>query len=215
MFDAVGFALVVAGAAVVPFSRHAPNDAGNYDADLVARALRGQRVAQHGLYVRFHDRVRTRALRLLGRSADSEIDDIVQDSFVAAFRDLVQLADPTRFGSWVCGIAAHQVHRRLRRRQLLRRLGFERTHDEGGLAESVDPGADPELVFQLKQLDAVVGRLSPRPRVAWVLRYVEGCSLEEVAEQCGVSLATAKRDIAGAERLLSDWLSNPVARTHG
>ena len=43
------------------------------------------------------------------------------------------------------------------------------------------------------------GRIGPKERFAWVLRHVEGYQLEEVADACECSLATAKRWIAKAD----------------
>lgn len=202
------YALVSAAepGAVVPFVRAAARDAEDASAELelVRGARDGKRTAQHALYVRNYERVRLRILRLLGAAGD--VDDVLQDTFVAAFRDLDQLADESRFGAWVCGIAVHQVHRRLRRRSLLRRLGLLNDTDDVALTRCVDPSASPETVLLVKQLDRALSTLAPRERLAWMLRHVEGCSLEEVASQCRVSLATAKRDIGRAELELSAHL---------
>lgn len=201
-------AVLVASGAVVPFVRPLPSggDALHDETELVRDAIAGQRSAQHALYVRHYDRVHTRIARLLGRS--SEVDDVLQDTFVAAFRDLETLGDATRFGSWVCGIAVHQVHRRLRRRHLLSRLGFVRGPDEPTLHHAVDPKAGPETQLLVKQLDEAILLLAPRQRLAWILRYVEGCQLEEVAEHCKTSLSTTKRDLAHAEAHLNAWFDN-------
>lgn len=198
-------AFLVASGAVIPFVRPLPpqGDALHDEADLVRDAITGRRSAQHALYERHYARVRTRIARLLGRS--SEVDDVLQDTFVSAFRDLDQLTDATRFSSWVCGIAVHQVHRRLRRRHLLSRLGFVRDPDEPTLHDAVDPSAGPETQLLLKQLDTALHVLPPRQRVAWILRYIEGCQLEEVAAHCQTSLATTKRDLNHAEAHLTAW----------
>lgn len=208
----LGVLVLMAGpGAVLPFVRHrdlngdaVDGDAAAQEGALVEQARVGHRAAQHALYVRHYDRVRARIGRLLGRS--TEVDDVLQDSFVLAFRDLRQLNDRTRFASWVCGIAVHQVHRRLRRRKLLRRLGLDRQADETTLAQTIDPAASPETRLLVKQLDVALTTLAPRQRLAWMLRHVEGCSLDEVASQCRTSLATAKRDIAQAEALLTAQL---------
>lgn len=191
--------LAAGSGALVSFVRPAPTegDGVSSEFELIRDAIAGKRPAQHALYIRYYDRVRSRIGRLLGRS--SEVDDVLQDTFVAAFHDLKQLNDDTRFGSWVCGIAVHQVHRRLRRRRLLSRLGFNRDVDEGTLSRAVDPGASPETHLLLKQLEGALTTLAPRQRLAWMLRHVEGCSLDEIAEHCRSSLATVKRDIARAE----------------
>lgn len=198
--------LTASPAAVVPFIRPAAPESHSLaeELELISDAVAGRRTAQHALYVRYYDRVRARILRLLGRS--SEVDDVLQDTFIEAFRDLKHLNDAQRFGGWICGIAVHQVHRRLRRRQLLQRLGFDRHVDEATLAQSLDPAASPETLLLIKQLDRALNGLPPRQRLAWMLRYVEGCNLDEVAEQCRTSIATAKRDIAMAETHLSTRL---------
>lgn len=202
--------LAVAPGAVVPFVRPPPaaGELAGDEFELVRDAVAGKRTAQHALYVRHYDRVRSRIGRLLGRS--SEVDDVLQDTFVEAFRDLKQLNDSARFAGWVCGIAVHQVHRRLRRRKLLQRLGFEQPADEFALTQAIDPAASPETHLLLKQLSLALTTLEPRQRLAWLLRHVEGCSLEEVAGQCRISLATAKRDIVQAERQLSEQLFEQV-----
>jgi RNA polymerase sigma-70 factor (ECF subfamily) len=103
----------------------------------------------------------------------------------------------------------HQVHRRFRRRRLLRALGLDRGEDDLSLAEQADPRAGPDVLTELAQLDRVLNRLSPAQRVAWVLRYVEGQTLDEVAEACGQSLATIKRQIAAAQREIAALVAIP------
>ncbi len=51
----------------------------------------------------------------------------------------------------------------------------------------------------LTRVYEVLDRVSVECRLAWILRYIEGEKLEEVAERCGCSLATAKRRIAAAQ----------------
>ena len=56
----------------------------------------------------------------------------------------------------------------------------------------------------LAALGELVARLSADDRIAWLLRYVSGCSLDEVAEQCRCSLATAKRRVALADEAIGN-----------
>jgi RNA polymerase sigma-70 factor (ECF subfamily) len=169
------------------------------DAELVAAVLSGDRRAAASLFRRHAPAVARRATRLLARTAEAE--DVVQDAFVEAFRDLDRLTEPERFGHWLMGIVMHQAQRRFRRRKLLERLGLS-GEDDANLERLVDPSAGPELRAQCRELDQALSGLSVNLRVAWVLRFVEGCSLPEVAEYQRCSLATVKRHLADAHRRL-------------
>jgi RNA polymerase sigma-70 factor (ECF subfamily) len=167
------------------------------DAELVARGIAGERLALQLLYRRHVEPVAACVTRLLARSAEAE--DVVQDAFIAAFRDLGQLAEPSRFAPWLMRIAVRQAHRRFRRRRLLARFGLDRGMDDARLAMVVDPAAPPDVRAELTRLDRELAALPVGLRIAWMLRHVEGCALEELAERCGCSLATAKRRIQRAE----------------
>jgi RNA polymerase sigma-70 factor (ECF subfamily) len=170
------------------------------DGELVVRAKKGDRWAEEALYRRHVSVVTRLAQRLLARSIEAE--DVVQDTFVTAFGELRNLRDEDAFAGWLARIAVHQVHRRFRRRKLLRAFGLDREEDDLTLALQVDPAADPETVAALRELDRWLARLGARERIAWTLRHVEGHKLEEVAAACDCSLATAKRAIASADRVI-------------
>ena len=61
-----------------------------------------------------------------------------------------------------------------------------------------DTGISPERQALLARVYTVLDKLSVEQRLAWTLRHVEGEKLEQVAEHCSCSLATAKRRIASA-----------------
>ena len=60
-----------------------------------------------------------------------------------------------------------------------------------------------ETRMELSLLSKALDKLSTNDRVAWMLRHVEGLSLEEVAQECGCSLAAAKRRISSASQRIS------------
>jgi RNA polymerase sigma-70 factor (ECF subfamily) len=180
------------------------------DRDLVERALAGEPLAQQLLYRRHVHAVTERVTRLLARSGEAE--DVVQDAFVDAFAALPMLEDRSRFEPWLMRIAVHQVHRRFRRRRLLARLGLDRGCDDARLENIADPRLDPEQRLQLRRLDVELGRLPVALRLAWMLRYVEGCELTDAAAQCGCSVATLKRRIQRADARLRVRLGEPSRR---
>jgi RNA polymerase sigma-70 factor, ECF subfamily len=168
------------------------------DAELVRRALKGQRWAEEALYRRHVRAVAQLVTRLLARSQEAE--DVVQDAFLSVFRDLAELRQADSFRSWVIRIAVRLVHRRFRRRRLLRALGLDREQNDATLSAEVDPSAGPDVQVELSKLDRVLSELPADQRVAWILRVVEGYRLDEVASLCGCSVATAKRRISRAQQ---------------
>lgn len=167
------------------------------DQDLVERAQRGDPWAEEALFRRHVTKVGQVATRLLGRTA--EADDVIQDSFVIALEQLPKLRDGAAFRAWLLRIVVHQAHRRYRKRRMLNRLGFVSHEDADTLSSQLRDDADPEMHAELRKLDAVLNRIDPKERFAWVLRHVEGYQLEEVADACECSLATVKRWIAKAD----------------
>ena len=185
-----------------------PMPQGIGDGDLVVRALSGDRRAEDALYRRHARRVAGLVARLLG-SLD-EVEDIVHDAFVAAFEQLDKLREPEAFRSWLQRIAVIKVRRAIRRRALRRRLGFmlEQPLTLDSLAA---PDASPEIRAELASMNTVLSRLSAEHRIAWMLRYVEGYKLSEVAELTGCSLSTAKRRIWTTHKRLREVVDLPDA----
>jgi RNA polymerase sigma-70 factor (ECF subfamily) len=146
------------------------------------------------LFKRFAPYVARIGLRLLGR--ESDVDDLIQEVFLAAFRQRDQLRDPNATKNWLATIAVRTARRQLRRRRLRQFVGL----DSGGPAmELQDQTLSPEKRALLARVYEILDGMGVDKRLAWTLRFVEGEKLERVAEKCGCSLATAKRRIAAAQ----------------
>lgn len=157
----------------------------------------GTYLTEAQLFKRFAPYVARIGLRLLGR--ESDVDDLIQEVFLAAFRQRDQLRDPNAAKNWLATIAVRTARRQLRRRRLRQFVGL----DQGGPAlELPDPGVSPEKRALLARVYQILDNMGVDRRLAWTLRYVEGEKLEVVAERCGCSLATVKRRIASAQALL-------------
>jgi RNA polymerase sigma-70 factor, ECF subfamily len=131
-------------------------------------------------------------LRLLGRPA--EVDDLVQDVFLRAHRGLGALRQPEALKGWLAAVTVRVARRRLHARRLWRFIGA----DEYDYTTIADPRLGPDELAVLADAYRVLDRLPAGPRLAWLLRHLEGEPLERVAELCGCSLATAKRWIGRA-----------------
>jgi RNA polymerase sigma-70 factor (ECF subfamily) len=135
------------------------------------------------------------AYRLLGR--DEEVDDVVQDVFVAFLRFRQDIREPAAVRSWLATTTVRTVHKRLRTR--MRRLrALLRLEGDNTKTEALAVGASPEDHTALARVHRALDGVPAKVRIAWVLRYLEQETNEDVARLCRCSLATAKRRIAQA-----------------
>jgi RNA polymerase sigma-70 factor, ECF subfamily len=177
------------------------------DAELVARALTGDRWSRDVLYRRHAPYLLAIGTRLL--ASRSEGEEVVQDTFLVALEQLGSLREPAALRAWLASIAVSLVRRRLRRGRLLRLLGLDRGLEDATLAALAAPGLGPDDRADLALVDRMLDRMSTDLRIAWMLRRVEGLALAEVAAACRCSLATAKRRIAAADVQVARHLSLP------
>jgi len=186
---------------VIPLRREDARPGPADESDLVRRASEGQSWAQGELFRRHAPALTALLTRLLSSRVDAE--DAVQDAFIVAFRDLRQLRETAAFGGWLRQIGVHQAQRRFRRRRLLAVLGFDASVQDATLEALIDPALLPDRRTEVALLDRLLAKLPAAERMAWMLRYVEGYELTEVARTCECSLATAKRRISAAAAKIS------------
>jgi RNA polymerase sigma-70 factor (ECF subfamily) len=181
--------------------------------EVLVRAL----IAKHShaprvLWQRFSPMVRRIVRRTLGPTSDAE--DFVQEVFMQLFAKVHTLRDPRVLKAFIISVTTLTLRRELRRRKLRSWLGL-RPDPLATDLRVVHP--DPIGRAALERFYAVLDRLDVRERTAFALRYIEGLSMNDVAAALGVSLATAKRSLAHAQRrvllhverdpLLSDYLA--------
>jgi len=135
------------------------------------------------------------AYRLLGR--DSEVDDVVQDVFLALIRFHEAVREESALRGWLATTTVRLSMRRLRARRF--RLQSWLGLDEPEPASVPAPGASAEEHLALARVHRALDGVSASARVAWLLRYVEQERMPEVARMVGCSLTTAKRRVAAAE----------------
>ena len=119
-------------------------------------------------------------------------DDVTQDTYLRAWRALPAYRGDASGRTWLLSIArracADALRRRVRARRLLGRLEVEAAVAPAGVP---DPAA-------ASGVEALVARLEPRRREAFVLTQVVGCSYEEAAAVCDVPVGTIRSRVARA-----------------
>lgn len=156
------------------------------------------------MYLRYAPYVAAVGIRLLGR--DDEVEDLVQDVFVQVMRSLGQLREAGAFKGWLAQITVRAATRRLRQRNLRRALlgAPAEAHYEALCASS----STPEERALVAQVYAVLDTLPATWRVIWVLRHVEGESLQAIAALVGCSMSTVQRRLADAQAAIHERLQD-------
>lgn len=164
------------------------------DAQLAADCLAGDRAAFGALVERHQDAVYHLAYRMTGNGADA--DDVAQEAFIRAFRRLAQYKPEFAFRNWVMGICANLARNGYRQRA--RRAAAEQEHAEMATLERTERVVTERHVA----LDRALMALPEATRLPLVLKYMEGCSLEDIAQTLRIGLGAVKmRLLRGREEL--------------
>ena len=154
------------------------------DADLVSRAQAGQLDAFEELVRRHRLATYRVALRMLGDQSDAE--DATQDAFVQAWRKLGGFRADAAFSTWMYRIVTNRCLNMLRARRRTEPLPDDRE------APASRPDRIAEARWQVQDLKLAILRLTPEQRAPLVLRELQGCSYEEIAEVLDVSISAVK-----------------------
>jgi RNA polymerase sigma-70 factor (ECF subfamily) len=168
-----------------------PDDAGDEHAAVTLPLEFDQVFRLHAPYVG------ALVLKLIGRPG--YVDDVVQDVFIQAHRGLRKLRDPELVRPWLRRIAVRRARRWLRARWVTR---WFRERDVDDLLALADTSASPEDRAQVGLIYRHLDSLPRNERLVWVLRLVEGETLESIAEMLGCSLSTVQRRLRAAQHVM-------------
>ena len=172
--------------------------------ELVAAARNGDHPAFEELVRVTYADTYTLAYRLTGDEEDAR--DVVQESYLRAFRGLKRFRGDAQFTTWLYRITANCASTQLGRRS---RHRHEELDDDAPLADE-RPEIDPELRASAEsdreRVSAALLALPPRLRAVVVLRDVYDLPHEAIAEELGISEAAAKVRLHRARRKLRERL---------
>jgi RNA polymerase sigma-70 factor (ECF subfamily) len=182
------------------------------DLELVARAGSGNVDAFAELYARHVDRVYVQITRLIGPVADRE--DVLQQVFLALHRALPRFRGEAAFSTFLYRITINATYDYLRYRR--RRAA---AHDAAALDTLIDGDPGPEdrarLREELRLIFALLDRIKPKKRIAFVLVAVEGLTLGEAAALVGARADAVKQRVLHARRELVALLERSEASSPG
>jgi len=180
-----------------------PQEAGDLT-ELVAAARNGDHEAFEELVRVTYGDTYTLAYRLTGDEEDAR--DVVQESYLRAFRGLKRFRGDAQFTTWLYRITANCASTHLGRRS---RHRHEELVDEGPYTD-LDPTHDPQARTEgnatRDRLNLALRELPPRLRAVVVLRDVYDLPHEAIAAELGISESAAKVRLHRARKKLRENL---------
>jgi RNA polymerase sigma-70 factor (ECF subfamily) len=166
------------------------------------------------LLVEQHSRAIFRlAFRMTGNEQDAE--DVVQETFLRAYRQLSRYEARSSFSTWLYRIASNyalDLIRMRKRHEDRRERGSSEDHDILQTVPETSPGPDRVLYgSQVKdKVNAALDELSAQERAAFVLRHFDGLSIEEIGHSLGTGTNATKHSIFRAVQKLRKSLEPVV-----
>ncbi|MFG0320394.1 MAG: RNA polymerase sigma factor [Planctomycetota bacterium JB042] len=160
---------------------------------LVERARGGDRTAVDRLHDRFSSLVHG---ILLAAAPPSDVEDLMQDVFLAAWRGLPSLRGSDHLGAWLATIARNRARRRHARARPA----------EAMLPDEVEEPARGGPTSEGEEILAVVRSLPPAYAETLSLRLVEGMTGPEIAERTGLTHGSVRVNLSRGMKMLREAL---------
>jgi len=180
---------------------------------LVADARAGNGDAFAALLSQYDTRLFRLALRITGNQQDAA--DALQEALLKAFRGLVGFRGDSRFYTWIVRIVLNEGLMKLRERRRDFMVSVDepiQTDDDNFMPREIeDWGDNPEQTYSKTEFDAILNQnldqLEPTLRIVFLLRDVEGFSIEETARMLGLSIPAVKTRLLRARLKLRERLT--------
>ena len=176
------------------------SDERQWHADAVARVLGGDVEAYSDLIGRHRDRLHRYAMRMLSDS--DEAQDVTQETFVRAYRSLHTCEDPSRFGGWIFSILANRCRtagaKRVKREAVF--VAMDAAPEQWGNTQHDSESAMP--AESAERMESALETINASHREAFLLKFVEELSYEEMAALTGVGVSALKMRVSRAREAL-------------
>jgi RNA polymerase sigma-70 factor (ECF subfamily) len=180
---------------------------GNEDEELIRRFLRGEHTAFETLMRKYQRRVDRLAYHMVGDAQAAE--DITQETFFKAYRSLSSFRRHSAFSAWLYRITIN-LALNYRRRGGSRFVPLEHMHNQVQPNHSPDPARTAERAQMRVHVRKAVDALPAHYRLVIILRDLQECSYQEIAEILHIPLGTVRSRLHAGKRLLEKKLSRLI-----
>ena len=180
------------------------------DAQLIEQALGGQSEAFGQLVLKYQDRLFNTVFHVVGHAEDAR--DIVQEAFVQAFLKLDTFRRHSAFYTWLYRIAFNAAMTSRRKRRPT--LSVDRAKENGNVEpadDADDPAESLERKERCRQVRHAIGQMPEEYRAVLVLREIDGCCYETIAEVLDLPVGTVRSRLHRGRMQLRDQLKEMLA----
>lgn len=178
------------------------------DEQVVERVLAGDTSLYEILMRRYNQRLFRVARGIV--TDDAEAEDVAQEAWVRAFRELATFRGEARFSTWVTRIACHEALARARKRRRLVAIDGDEPPEPSRETSSPEREmANRELQTMLRE---AVEALPDPLRAVFCLREIEGLSTEQTADALGLTAENVRVRLHRAKRSLRQRLDERIGR---
>jgi RNA polymerase sigma-70 factor (ECF subfamily) len=182
------------------------------EAQMIASILAGNSQLFHELIRPYERRVYAMALSFMRNEADAE--DVTQEAFLKAFRNLASFRGEAKFGTWLVSITLNEARSRIRHRDAIRIESLDEPHDEQEQASPAllrDWKEIPSEALERKEIRVLLHKaVTALPliyREVFQLRDIEQMSVNEAAEALGITISSVKVRLHRARMMLQKTLA--------
>ncbi|KYG76116.1 MULTISPECIES: RNA polymerase sigma factor [Roseivirga] len=176
----------------------------NIHQPIIDRCLQGDRTAHYEIYKLYSKAMYNTCLRITGNEMDAE--DVLQESFVSAFKNLSSFKGSASFGSWLKRIVVNNAINAVKKR----RMNFESVdgkEDESAIAEPVE---EANLSYDVGLVKEGISKLPEGYRLVLTLYLIEGYDHKEIGQILDITESTSKSQFNRSKKKLREILKEEL-----
>ncbi|MFD1294345.1 RNA polymerase sigma factor [Lutibacter holmesii] len=167
---------------------------------LIINCENGDKKAQFAIYKQYYKAMFNTAFRIVNDRFEAE--DIMQESFLAAFTKLSTFSGNVTFGAWLKRIVINKSLTALKKNKRLETVSLEKVTIQNENEETQNYSS-----LNAKQILEHVSKLKPNYKIAITLHLIEGYDYEEIAQIMEISYENSRTTVSRAKNKLRQLLS--------
>jgi RNA polymerase sigma factor (sigma-70 family) len=175
--------------------------------EVIGRIIKGEKELYEVIMRKYNQRLYRIARSIIKN--ESEIEDVLQETYIKAFIHLDQFEGRSQFSTWLTRILINQANAcLLKKKKLQNSVSNNISENIKDEMSSIDAGPDQQMVNKelKKYLEDAIDHLPENLRAVYIMREVEGLNVAETAECLNLSPENVKTRLHRSKAMLKDLL---------